>query len=200
MLPDFPNIKEDILKKLIIPYIKTRRASYLGILNQIHGRIIHEGNNSLTVRSDGTEDTMKPKIMSGRTSYNNSDIKNMTPEDVFRRMDNVAEEFSTKMFDNVIDKIETACEETGNVLNLNNQKFSVIHYFELLEKIEINFDDDNNPIWPSFLIGEKVDPAIITKELEKIQNDKTLRKRFDEIMNKKREEYNARESNRELVR
>jgi len=200
MLPDFPNVKKSILKKLIIPYVKTRRASYLGVLNQMHGRTIHEGNNSLMIRSDGSEDIMNPKTMSGSYSYNNSNIKNMTPEDVFKKMDNMAEEFSIKMSDNVIDKVGTACEETGNVLNLNNQKFSVIHFFELLEKIEIDFDDDNNPIWPSFLIGKNVDPVIITKELEKIQNDKTLRKRFDEIMNKKREEYNARESNRELVR
>lgn len=200
MLPDFPKIKEDILKKRIIPDIKAKRASYLGILNQIPVRIIHEGNNSLTVRSDGTEDTMKPKIMSGGISYNSSDIKDMTPKDVSRRMDNVAEELSTQIFDNVIDKIETACEETGNVLNLNNEKFSVVHYFEMLEKIEIDFDDNNNPIWPSFLVGKKVDLTIIMKELEKIEKDKTLQKRLDEIVSKKREEYHARESNRELVR
>ena len=196
MLPDFPNIKKDIYKKLIAPYMKVMKSNYLGAMSQIPERKIHEGSNSLMVRSDGTEETMKPKEMSGEFSYNNSDVKDMIPEDVFRKIDGAIKQMCTEISNDIIGKIETACEETGNVVSANKERFSVEHYFKLLEKIEINFDDNNNPVLPDVLIG---DPTIVAEELKKIGEDKTLRKRLENIINRKREEYNARESNRELV-
>ena len=196
MLPDFPNIKKDIHKKLIAPYMKIMKSKYLGVMSKIPERKIHEGSNSLMVRSDGTEETMEPKEMSGAFSYNKSDIRDMKPVDVLKKIDAAMEEMCIKISESIIDKLEIACEETNNVVNLNKKKFSVEHYFELLGKIEITFDDNNNPILPDILVG---DPTIIGEELKKIEEDKMLQKRFLDIISRKREEYNARENNRELV-
>lgn len=200
MLPDFPKIKKDIHKKLLIPYAKHKRASCLGILNQMTVIKIHEGNNSRLLRSDGTQDTARPNDISGSFSYELSDIKDMTIEDVFKKIDDATEELTTKLIDHVVSKVEAVCEETGNVLNLNNKKFTAVHYLELLEKLEIRFDCNGDPVLPDALLGASLDPRVIEEELEKIQKDETLRKRFAEIISKKREEHNAREGNRELVR
>ncbi len=200
MLPDFPKIKKDIHKKLLIPYAKNKRASRLGILNQMTEIKVHEGNNSRILRSDKTQDTARPNSISGSFSYELSDIKDLTIEDVFKKIDDATEELTTKLIDHVVSKVEAVCEETGNVLNLNNKKFTAIHYLELLEKLEIRFDCNGDPVLPDAILGASLDPRVIEEELEKIQKDETLRKRFGEIISKKREEHNAREGNRELVK
>ena len=200
MLPDFPKIKKDIHKKLLIPFAKHKRASRLGILNQMTVTKVHEGNNSRILRSDRTQGTARPNYISGSFSYELSDIKDMTIEDVFRNIDDATEEFVAKLIDHVMNEIGTVCEETGNVLNLSNKKFTAVHYLELLEKLEIRFDCNGDPVLPDALVGASLDPKVIKEELEKTQKDETLRKRFAEIISKKREEHNAREGNRELVR
>ena len=200
MLPDFPKIKKDIRKKLIIPYVKNKGASLLGILNQMPVTKVHEGSNSQLLRRDGTQDTARPNHISGSFSYKLPDIKDMTIEDVFKKIDDATEELITKQINHVVSKIEAVCEETGNVLNLNNEKFTAVHYLELLEKLEIRFDRNGDPVLPDVILGASLDPRVIKEEMEKVQKDETLRKRFSGIISKKREEHNAREGNRELVR
>ncbi|MCY4378932.1 MAG: hypothetical protein OXC39_03775 [Candidatus Dadabacteria bacterium] len=172
----------------------------MGILNQMTITKVHEGSNSRIFRNDGTQGTARPNYISGSFSYELSDIKDMTIEDVFRNIDDATEEFVAKLIDHVMNEIGTVCEETGNVLNLNNKKFTAVYYLELLEKLEIRFDCNGDPVLPDALVGASLDPKAIKEEMQKTQKDETLRKRFAEIISKKREEHNAREGNRELVR
>ena len=68
----------------------------------------------------------------------------------------------------------------------------------MLEKVQIDFDEKDNPIKPGFFVDPNTGQKIL-EILKTIEDTPELLKKHDEIIEKKRIEYHDRESHRKLV-
>src|SRR3972149_8963462 len=199
MLPDFPKLKEKLRKKRLIPYIKITESKYIGGLVEIRKKPLYEGNGSILVREDGTIDRMKPKkIASEKIPINLKEIENITPEDIFNKLDKASEEMAKQKFHMIIEKVSKSAENVGNVVDVKGRPFTIDDFLKMVDIIWLDFDENGNPLLPTFLIGDKLYQSV-SEELSKLETDPSIQKRYSEIIERKGEEWSARESNRELV-
>jgi hypothetical protein len=71
--------------------------------------------------------------------------------------------------------------------------------FKSLERILLDFDDQGKPIMPTMLSGSQELAAELSEALHQIETTPDLRRRFEAVIDRKREEWRARESSRNLV-
>ena len=93
--------------------------------------------------------------------------------------------------------IEQVTAKTGNVVNVTGG-FTFEHVLEMLGKIQVDFDDKGQPARLD-VVTSPDDYGKCMKVLEEASRDADCRKRWDDLMQKKREEWLARESHRKLV-
>jgi len=195
MLPDYISIKSK-LRNVLLKIMKKVEYDSSVMMSQVNAVKIHEGNKCKIIREDGTSEDIEMKKISVELKYNIKDIENKLPNvDMIK---NVAQEMSIKkekMFIEELDKIVTS---TGNIVDSGGSKFSNDHLFKLLEKISIDFDENGNPYLPTIYTNSDTFKAI-ESELKKYEDDPENKKRYDDLISKKREEWNERESNRKLV-
>lgn len=197
MLPDFLKTKEK-LKKMHAYFLEQSLSFHISPFNRVPTSIIFEGNKTVVVREDGS-------IEEGRLAENRveirvelADVEEMTPDEVFDRINGAAIEMAGMMKKSVYEQIEKSAEEVGNVVDAKGKPFTIGMYFEMLEKMEIDFDEAGYPMLPTCVVSPKLMPSI-AKVISQAENDPEINKRFQDIIKEKREEWNVRENNRKLV-
>ena len=197
MLPDFLKIKEK-LKKLLNYQMRQANLSHLGPLAKIPVSMNFEGNRTVLIRGDGSVDEMQPKVASTEIEVKLAEAETMTPEMVNDMINNAAEEIAAQQAGIIYKKIDKYAEEDGTVVSSGGGPFSIDKYFELLEKIDIDFDEAGNPEGLAFVVNPKALP-LIEDCLSKASANPENERRYKKIMDRKREEWRVRESNRKLV-
>ena len=125
-------------------------------------------------------------------------IENMSHEMVLNKINGVTEEMVGKMKKSFYGQIEKSADEVDNVVSAGGKPFSMDLFFELLEKIDIDFDEAGNPCGLAFVANPKMFPSI-AKVIAQAKTDPANDRRYQAIIERKREEWRVRESNRELV-
>jgi hypothetical protein len=95
-------------------------------------------------------------------------------------------------------KIDQIVHETGNIVRLKGKPLTPERYLELLEKTQIDFDDQGKPHIPTLVVSPEIGIQLKQKFAEWDKNP-VHRQKFQELIERKREEWNDRESNRKLV-
>jgi hypothetical protein len=86
----------------------------------------------------------------------------------------------------------------GNVVNNGGKPFSIDSFFEVMEKIQIEFDEFGKPNMPTMVVSSE--GAERAKEvIQEAENNPDVKKRMDELLAKKKEEYDAEQARRKLV-
>ena len=197
MLPDFLKIKEK-LQKLLDYQMRQANLSHLGPLAKISVSMNFEGNRTVLIRGDGSVDEMQPKVASTEIEVKLAEAETMTPEMVNDMINNAAEEIAAQQAGIIYKKIDKYAEEDGTVVSSDGEPFSIDKYFELLEKIDIDFDEAGNLEGVAFVANPKAYPLIVdvlSQGLAKPEN----KRRYQQIIERKREEFRVRENNRKLV-
>jgi ABC-type multidrug transport system ATPase subunit len=157
-----------------------------------------EGDRSIIVREDGTEDETKIQRISAEMAISLNGLDSSNPKAVLDQIDKAAKEMAIQKSKMIMETIEEAVDRVGNVVDDKGQQFGPDHIFRMLEKIWIEFDADDKPILPTIVADKKgVDRiAEVFREMEKSPEMKT---RFDELIETKRNEWRDREARRQLV-
>lgn len=93
----------------------------------------------------------------------------------------------------VFDFLSEVCEASGQVVDGKGQPYSFDLFLELLEKIEITFEDDGTPNMPTMVVNPKMREVI-----EKNPPTKEQEKKMEELINKKRNDFFAKKRTRRL--
>ena len=196
MLPDFPKIKEK-LKKAINRYLQNlvRQEPFL---SQIREERHFEGNRMTLKTQDGELDQSEYKEISGELSIKKEDIITKGPMAFIENVYNTAEEIKKQKAKLVFDKLKEVTDKTGNVVNGKGQPFTFDLFIESLEKIWIDFDDQGRPYLPTLVVSPNLG-AKLKEKLPEWEANSEYKKRFEDLIEKKRKEWNDRESNRKLV-
>ena len=153
----------------------------IGIQPDYHGGGVHyesEGKHLVTSLS-------KIKIEAKRSI---ADIINYDIEKFSEYMYLLANRRLEQMFDIFVKTMDKITNLTGNVTHTQGKPFSFDMILDLLEKVDIGFDDEGNARLPKFIGGPKL--------VEKM--NEAQEKRFSEIIEKKKKEFYAQKCYRRL--
>jgi hypothetical protein len=196
MLPDFPTIKRKIINKSIE---ELKEKIYDDpFISKIPVHRIYEGNALATRSINGYEDKGPIQEQSSGFEISKEEIIEKGPEAFFGRMDQIAQDLVDQRTHSMIQKFEEMTERTQNIISGENGPLTPDLILELLEKIQISFNDRGEPQNYMIILRPEMREKII-EVLKEIENDPDLRKRHNEIMKIKRREWIARENNRKLV-
>jgi hypothetical protein len=197
MLPDFPEIKGHISQLRSAEMSASRFGDR--VLDKVRSYRQHEGDRFTIIREDGSSTTSaQRKLQSENIEFRLTDIQargEIAIHEAFAKAYQQIAIAGRRLFS---ERLE---EEPINRLDAQGRQFSPELYLELLESLEISFDEQGNWNEPDFW-QERPNPATM-KRVE------AVRKRFDEepelkskletLLARKREAFNDREINRKLV-
>lgn len=191
MLPDFPKVKEKILATLN-KRMQTRSMP-LSCCNVKH---YHEGHLHRIVRADGSVVENEFNEASGEITLDLSQEDTM--EDIIAKVDTVAETMKSQMTKHFLDELTRAVEQVGNAIDFEGKPLTAERFLEALEKTEFGFYDDGTPHELTLFCSPKMAPRIEI-ELQRLQTDPEFVRRYDELIERKRDEWRERENSRKLV-
>jgi hypothetical protein len=197
MLPDYPKLKEK-LRELFYERLRYEEKKKLGVFAQIPITRIFEGNRDQIIRENGEVEETMIKQMAAEFSINLTEIENLTPEEILKKIDHISEELSKQRVQMVLEAVEEGTKKVGNYYNHKGKPYTAESFLMTLNNLWIDFDENNNPILPPITAGKEA-YEIINNVLKSAFKDPEFVSKYSAIIQQKREEFRARESNRKLV-
>jgi hypothetical protein len=196
MLPDFPDLKKKLNSML---QERMKRQCYGdGVLSRVMRFHVHEGDAFTTVRLDGSEERSQFKEKSVKRSFKAEELAKMTPTDLVKKVDSMALEMSEQTSKAMFEMIRESTNETGNIVDAQGQPFSFDLILQMYEKMEIDFDEKGEPSGITMVVHPELGKRL-PDLMKQWKADPECTRRYDELMQKKREDWNDRESRRKLV-
>ena len=196
MLPDFPKIKKKHVEA-INKYLKElihQDPLFSGIRVEHH----FEGSRMSYKTVDGEPNETEYQAASSEFQVKREDVIAKGAMAYVENLRDAAEEMKRQKAGYFFEKLKEVTDKTGNIVNGKGQPFSFELFVESIKKIWIDFDEGGKPIMPTMVVspelGEKL--RVILPEWEK---NPEYKKTIDDIIDKKRKEWNDRESHRKLV-
>jgi hypothetical protein len=119
-------------------------------------------------------------------------------KDILAVMAKGGADMGAKLQDNIVKGVEAATEKVGNVVTIKNGVITPEAFLEMMEKVEIDFDESGQSQSSWFLPPETA--AELEKNYQTWQQDPRLKAKLAEVERKKKEQFRARETNRRLAR
>ena len=197
MLPDFPMIKQKIQK--MVEKDMQEEISQDPILSQIRKELLFEGNRFSIKTENGEIEESGYKGISAPYSVEREDIINKGHISFVENIrDEMIENVRGQQIRQFFDTVEKAVEKSGNVINGKGKPITFECFLEMFEKMQIDFDEEGNPHRLTFAMHPSTF-AKIQDKLQEWENNAEYKKKYEEILEKKRKEYYDRESRRKLV-
>jgi hypothetical protein len=198
MLPDFPKLKERLLR---LAWFEHRgRVQADDLIGAIRATPYFEGREFATGDVDGHVEHTDAEVVAFPYEIQRSAI-------IERGLDALRESLARAtalqiqaMHEMLLHKAGQATARVGNQVDADGKPFSAERYFKMLETVHIDFDELGRPDisgTPMVMHPDQAEP--VRALMEQWQQDESFQQRYREIMLKKRDEWRDRESNRKLV-
>jgi hypothetical protein len=197
MLPDFPQEKA-LLEKFWNEYLEHKHQELLGFFATIPSFTVHEGDRWNIERTDGTQSERPYKEISSGFTIDVNEVPDLTIEKIRNKLDAVAEDAASQMTQTIIKEVSEAADKVGNTVNAKGQSITKELLLDMIEKMDAEFDQNGVWVPPSIILHPDVWKANEEK-FKEWEKDKEFTNMQSEIINKKREEWHAREALRKLV-
>jgi len=148
------------------------------------------------VRADGSESRKGFHKVEARVTLPD-DYESATFDEIISRLDDCASEVARQQTEYALQVIQQAIDEGGYVQRAK-VRLSPDVLLGALEHIGMEFDRTGNPVRPTLFVHPSRQHAV-EGILRLLDTDPTLKRRMDEIVRAKREEWRDREINRRLV-
>ena len=150
--------------------------------------------------TDATGDTEESdyELFSGALEVNHQDLIERGPIALVEGLKKLAEDLSSQQSKMVFERLDQITDRTGNVVDAEGQAINPDLILQSLEKIEIDFSEDGQPRLPTLVVSPEHYERLKEKMLE-WEKDEHYKRRFDELIERKRQEWRDRESHRKLV-
>lgn len=192
MLPDWPNLKRLWAQRFQV-LLNERMVE--GSIASLTTRIKYfEGDTSEIMDSSGQTQERSPKRLASSFEINRQDLIERGPVALLDPFGGLASDLASQMSSGILDEINQVTEDTGNVVTTGGSDIAFDTILLALEKIEMDFDQEGLPQFPTLLAS----PETIEK-LSNLEQDEHQRRKLDEIIEQKRREWFDRESHRKLV-
>lgn len=196
MLPDYPKVKRKIEEDINTFLQNLAREDPLLMLIKEEQQF--EGNRMSLRTESGKLDQSYYKEIGGEYKIKREDVIIKGPMAYIENIKKMAEDIKRQKAKLLFDEIKESVDKTGNIVNGKGQPFTFELLMQVLEKVWVDFNEKGNPIMPAIVVPPESGVKLKQKLTEWEANPK-YKKRFDEIIEKKRKQWHDRESNRKLV-
>lgn len=198
MLPDLPEVKTALRAKVLrfavqqIPIIEP-------LLGEVGHMRQHEGRAGQMVRSDASTDELTYPRSEFGIPLSREEMKSLDLKGLLDKLNGLAEQMAEAQARMMLEKVSESAEQVGNTVSTGGGELTPEHLFEMMGKVEWSFDPETEkPTGMSFVMHPDTAAKIIplVKEWEK---DPEFKARHEQLVERKREEWRARENRRKLV-
>ncbi|MEV0772749.1 hypothetical protein [Nocardia salmonicida] len=198
-LPMYPELKIQV-EKMLLKYFEQKASEELGPFKDVRRFTQHEGGKLVHNTLDNTREHRDMTFMEGSVGFSTTreEMAEMTLEDVLKLLGGKAKEFGSQQAQQSFQALHKVTEETGNVVDAGGEPLTIDVFLESISKISVAFDKFGNPQLPTVVIH----PSMAEKYrmlMEAAENDEDARKRLNDILAEKKEEYDAEQARRKLV-
>lgn len=191
MLPEFPKARRKMLDLWNKAFFKGLNGAD-AFLSQIRVRAQKEG----TVMQIG-DDNMKYKRISVNSSFKIKEGEGMKFDEFFASPMKLGVEMAGQQAKTIYEKMKVPSPH-GAPLEWKPGELKFEQILELWEKMEIDFGDDGKPRWPTMVLVPDAKAELMAK-LPTWHEDPEYRKKWAELVERKRKEFDERETRRRLV-
>jgi hypothetical protein len=197
MLPHFPKSHSEMIEIRNAQMIDAI-YSVSPILSQIPSRSQREGRQFTLQNEQGEIKEVDYKKVSIPIEVKMEEARGMTMEKFIEIAREPGTGMGKEMMRRLFEMLDKVTKETGNFVNTGGNPISYDLLLTLLEKMQIDFGSDGNPIWPSLTLGSEA-LAHLQRKLPEWLKDPGFQERLKTVVERKREEFYARETCRRLV-
>ena len=158
----------------------------------------HECHQFAINRADGSKDNQPYHQIEGLMTVEISEVPSLTPDKIREKLDKIADEMARQMSQNMFAEISRVTKEVGNEVNAEGQPLTQGLFLKMLEKMDMDFDDNGNWNPPTIIMHPDLWEAK-KNELKSWETDEVFLTKQKLIIEKKKEEWHDRENHRKLV-
>ncbi len=200
MLPDYPETKRHLQKEFVAAIRKETKKD--PFISMIHFRESYEGNSFRFTTDDGFSQTGGYKEISTKFEISKDEIVKKGPDAYFSRIPQIAKDWIALQSRLLFQKMDEVTKKTGNIVDAKSKPLSPELILAALDKIAISFDEFGNANLPAIVVHpDKLEK--MKKEFQKYESDPLFMTKYKLmyklIIDKKRQEWLDRESDRKLV-
>lgn len=197
MLPDFPKIK----RKWSAMFDQSVRmqVNNAPFLSQIKKIRYFEGGGMKVTDTTGETEESNFKHFSGGLEVKNQDIIELGPIAFEEGLKKLVRELSSKQTQMIFESLDKTTAKTGNIVNSGGREINPDHILLLLEKIELDFSEDGQLRPPTFVLPTPKDCERLKEKFPEWEKNEDFKRKFIELIERKKQEWHDRESHRKLV-
>ncbi|MGH9342421.1 MAG: hypothetical protein ACRD19_01455 [Terriglobia bacterium] len=196
MLPDFPSVKSEIQNIILAKLSQLVRygdPAFSGVKRFVQ----HEGQQMRYEQLGGT--TVQEGFEEIGTHFEVliGDVPTLVGEKLDAKLNEIAQELISRSAKVFFRKMEDSCQKAGTAMDAGGNPISPEMLLQMWSAVQLEFRPDGKPA-QTFVIHPDMFPAV-KKAMEQIENDPELKRRHNAIIDRQRQAWAARESNRKLV-
>lgn len=195
MLPDFPETKK-LFSRFFRTYMR-EKIRKVSPYSAIQTRYLHEGRRMKITRADQSESTSIMEQLSATLEIRVDEIEKLTLQKVIEKLNIMIWDLARSHTRFIQERVSSEIPES-QTLDAKGRKFDAQLCIEMLEKIQIDFYSDGTPK-EIFMDGPLFTPERMAAVDKEFESNPGLKRKFDEMMGKKKEEWRVREADRKLV-
>jgi hypothetical protein len=195
MLPDYQETKR-LFTRFFQTYAR-RKARVISPFAAVQTRYLHEGRGMKVMRADESESNTETQQLSSMMEIKFDEIPDLTFEKAIAKYDEMILDMVHKQTGLALERLSEDIPKSQNV-DAKGKKLDAEIILEMLETIQLEFYPDGRP-HDLHVVGGLFTPERLKAVDEEFQNNPELQKRHNELMERKREEWRAREADRKLV-
>lgn len=177
-------------------YIRARSRSK-GILNQISSHIIQEGRSNSIERNPLDTEFTKMKEASAEVTMAFADFEFADLDYILSKANDISDQFENHFSTHLFETLDDVTKKTGLRYDGAGRPITNEAIIEALSAIQMDFDEFGNP--NISIVTSPAMAASFQKLQAEFDSNPALQKRWNEMIEKKRDEFRTREINRDLA-
>jgi hypothetical protein len=177
-------------------YIQAR-SRRRGILSQIASHVIHEGTSNSISRSSLENEPTKMFEAGAETKIDFAEIESVDASYILNKADELANQFERHFSTHLFETMDDATKKSGLRYDGAGRPLTNEGFMEALSMMHMDFDKFGNP--NISVVASPAMAATFQKLEAEMNEDPALQKRWDDMIEKKRDEFRTREINRNLA-
>jgi hypothetical protein len=196
MLPDFPDLKAEVLK-IVLAKLRQRVDTGDPVVSQVRRFRQREGSQMRYEQYGGTKVQEGFEKIGTEFTVLPSNVPALVGEKLDAKLEEMAQDLIARSARAFFKKVGDVCDKAGTSIDAGGKPVSPEMLLEMVGAVQMEFESDGTPA-QTFVIHPDMFPAL-KKVSDQIENDPELKRRNAEILERQREAWAARESNRKLA-